>query len=90
MGVNDITNFLLQVAQCITFNQPKFVTATRIAKTRLKSLYSRLVFKVIKEFATYPNFEKARKRFHHESVKIQIIAETKNWLTMLSNHPTTC
>ena len=35
----------------------------------LKSFYSRLVFKVIKYFANYPNFEEACKRFHYESGK---------------------
>ena len=35
----------------------------------MKSLYSRLGFKVIKDFATSNNFEKARKQFHYESGK---------------------
>ena len=69
MRGNGITIFLLQVALCITFNQTKFVTAKLIAKARLKSLYSRLGFKVIKDFATSNNFEKARKQFHYESGK---------------------
>ena len=50
MGVNSITTFLLNISQCITFNQTKFVIATLIAKARLKSLYLRLGFKVIKDF----------------------------------------
>ena len=69
MRVNGITTFLLHVAQYITFNQKTFVTATLIAESRFKSLYSRLYFKVIKDFATSPNFKKACKRFHYESVK---------------------
>ena len=35
----------------------------------MNSLYSRLGFKVIKYFATSPNFEKAFKRFNYESEK---------------------
>ena len=59
MRVNGITTFLFHVAKCITFNQTKFSTSTVIAEERLKSLYSRLGFKVIKDFVTYSNFEKA-------------------------------
>ena len=69
MRVNGITNFLLQVSQCVTFNQTKFVAATLISEARLKSLYSRLSFKFIKDFAAYPNFEEAREHFHYESGK---------------------
>ena len=47
----------------------KNFTATFIDEARLKSLYSRLGFKVIKDFATYTGFEKSHKRFHYESVK---------------------
>ena len=36
MRGNGINNFLLQVAQCIIFNQTKFVTVTLISKARLK------------------------------------------------------
>ena len=67
--VNGITTFLLHVAQCITFHQTKFVTETLIFKASLKPFHSRLGFKIIKYFATYPNFEEARKRFHCESGK---------------------
>ena len=67
MRGNGITTFILHFAQCITFNQTKFVTATIISEARLKWLYSRLGFKVIKYFATSPNFEKARKQFNYES-----------------------
>ena len=35
----------------------------------MRSLYSRLVFKVIKDFATTPNYEEACKIFHYESEK---------------------
>ena len=59
-----ITTFLLHVSQCITFNKAKFVTATLIVKARFNSLYSRLGFKVIKDFATSPNFEEYHKQFH--------------------------
>ena len=47
----------------------KIVTVKLIAKAYLKSLYSRLGFKVIKYFATSPNFEKACKRFNYDSGK---------------------
>ena len=69
IGGNGITTIILHVAKCITFNQTKSVTSTLIAKLSLKSLYSRLVFKVINNFAASPNFEKSRKRFHHKSRK---------------------
>ena len=69
MRGSGITTLLLHISQCITFNQTKFVTATLISEARLDSLYSRLGFKVIKDFATSPNLEKARKRFHYESGK---------------------
>ena len=35
----------------------------------MKSLYSRLGFKVIKEFSKYPNSEEAREQFHYDSGK---------------------
>ena len=35
----------------------------------MKSFYSRLGFKVIKDFANSPNFDEARKKFHYESGK---------------------
>ena len=35
----------------------------------MKLLYSRLGFKVIKDFATYPNFEESRRKFNYESGK---------------------
>ena len=62
---NCITNLLLHVAQCITFDQRKFAAATLIAEDRLKSLYSRLCFKIIKGFATSPNYEDADHRVTH-------------------------
>ena len=46
-------------------------TATLISEAQLKTLYSRLAFKVIKDFATSPNFEKARKQFNYESGKLK-------------------
>ena len=47
----------------------KFVTATLISEARLNSLYSRLGFNIIKDFAASPNFEEAREWFHCESRK---------------------
>ena len=73
MRGNGITIFLLHVAQCITFRQNNLVTATIIAEASLKSFYSRLGFKVIKDFATSPNFEEARKRFDYESGKYKAL-----------------
>ena len=35
----------------------------------MNSLYSRLSFEVIKDFAASPNFEKARKQFYYKSGK---------------------
>ena len=67
MGGNGITAFLFHVAQCITFNQTKFVTSTLIYKASLKLFYSRLGFKFIKYFPTSPNFEKDHKWFNYES-----------------------
>ena len=64
MRGNGITTFLLHVTQCIVFNQTNRVKATLIADASLKSFYSMLGFKVIKDFANSPNFEEARKRFH--------------------------
>ena len=89
MRLNGITTFLLHVTQCITFNQTNFVTETLIYYASLKSFYSRLGFKVIKDFATSPHFEKSHKQFHYDSGKSEAF-QKKNWLTMLSNHPTTC
>ena len=61
MRVKVTNTFLLPFSQCITINQTKFVISTLIAKARLNSLYSRLVFKVINDFTTSPKFEEARK-----------------------------
>ena len=58
---NGITTFFSHVSQCITSHQTKFVTATLIAEALLKSFYSWSGFKVIKYFATSPNFEEAQK-----------------------------
>ena len=67
MRGNGITNFLLHFAKYIISNQNKFVTATLIAEAQLKSLYSRLHFKFIKDLATSLNFEEACEQFHYES-----------------------
>ena len=69
MGGNGITSFLLHVSQCIIFNQIYRVKTTLIVNAQWKSFYSRLGFKLIKDFANSPNFEEARKRFHYESGK---------------------
>ena len=73
MRGNGINTFLLHVYECFTFRQTKFVTATLIAKASLKSFYSRLDFKVIKYFVTYPNFEEARKQFNYNSGKYKAL-----------------
>ena len=62
---NCITTFLLHVAQCIIFNQTNRVKTILIANASLKSFYSRLGLKVIKDFATSTNFEETRSRFHY-------------------------
>ena len=67
MRGNGIASFIFIVSQCIIVNKTRFVTVTLIPAARLKLLHSRLGFKVIKDFATSPNFEEARKRFHYES-----------------------
>ena len=67
--LNGITTFILHVAPCIIFNRKNRLKKTLIADALLKSFYSRLSFKVIKNFANSPNFEKACKRFHYESGK---------------------
>ena len=69
MRGNGINTFLLHVAQCIIFNQTNRVKTTLISKASLKSFYSRLGFKVIKDFSNSPHFEEAHKRFHYESGK---------------------
>ena len=69
MRGNGITTFLLHVAQFIIFNQKIALKQHLFPKASLNSFYSRLGFKVIKDFANYPNFEEARKRFHYESGK---------------------
>ena len=69
MRGNGITTFILHVAQCIIFNKTNRVKTTIIADALLKSFYSRLGFKVIKDFTTSTNFEEARKRFHYKSGK---------------------
>ena len=56
MRGNGINNFILNFYQFITFNQTTFVTSALTNEARLKLLYSRLGFNVIKEFATSPKF----------------------------------
>ena len=65
MRGNSITTFILNVYQCIIFNQTNRVKTTLIADASLKSFYSRLSFKVIRDFANSPNFEEACKQFHY-------------------------
>ena len=72
---NGITTFLFHVAQYIIFNQTNRVKTTIIADALLKSFYSRLDFKVIKDFANSTNFEEARKRFNYESGKYIALQE---------------
>ena len=69
MRGDGITTFILHVSQFIIFNKTNFVKSTLIVETQLKSLYSRLGFKVFRDVATSPNFENYRKRFHHVSRK---------------------
>ena len=64
---NGITAFVLHFAQCLIFNKKNCVKTTLIADALLKSFYSRLGFKVTKDFATSINFEEARKRFCYET-----------------------
>ena len=54
---NGITTFLFHVAQCILFCLTNSVKKILIDNASLKSFYSRLVFTVIKYFATFTNFE---------------------------------
>ena len=75
MRVNVINTFLLHVAQCITFHHRKTFIETLISEASLKSFYSRLCFKVIKDFSTSPHFEVAHKQFYYESGGKRSIAE---------------
>ena len=89
MRGNGIITFLLHDAQCIIFNQTNHVRTTLISDALLKSFYSSLGFKVIKDFTTSPHFEEVCKRFHYDSAKSRA-SQKNNWLTISSNHPTTC
>ena len=74
MRVNGITPFIFHVAQCITFHRTIVFTETLIAKAFLKSFYSRLGFKIIKDFLTSHNFKKDRSRKSHvETVNKEMI-----------------
>ena len=75
--VNGITNFLLHVSQCITFRQTNFVAETFTSEASLNSFYSRLGFKVIKDFATSNNFEEACKLFNYKSGKSRALQKQK-------------
>ena len=66
---NGITTFLLHVSQCIIFNEVNRVKTILIDNASLNSFYSRLGFKVIKDFATSTNFEEARRLFTYETGK---------------------
>ena len=90
MRGNGITTFILHVAQCIILNKKKCVKTTIIAKASLKSFYSKLGFKVIKDFANSPNCEEARKQFNYESGKSKADQKKNYWLKMFTNYPTTC
>ena len=59
----------MHVAQCIIFNQTNRVKTILISDASLKSFYSRLGFKIIKDFATSTNFEEARSQFNYETGK---------------------
>ena len=69
---NGITIFLLHVAQCIIFNQTSRVKTILIYDSSLKSFYSRLGFKVIKDISTSTNFEEARSQFYYETEKSKL------------------
>ena len=66
---NGMNTFILHIAQCIISNQTNRVKIILIADASLKSFYSRLGFKFIKDFATSTNFVEDRRRFHYETVK---------------------
>jgi hypothetical protein len=60
------TVFILHIAQCMAFHKSKWLNTTLVAEFKLKSFYSKLRFKVIKDFAQSPIMEVARPRFHFE------------------------
>ena len=66
---NGVTTFLLHLAQCIIFNEANRIKTKLIDNASLKSFYSGLGFKVIKDFATSTNFEEARRLFSYETGK---------------------
>ena len=66
---NGITKFLFHVAQCIILNLTNQVKTILIANVSLKTFYSRLVFLVIKYFATSTTFEAAHRKFHYDTGK---------------------
>ena len=87
MRWNGINTFILHVAQCIIFNQTNRVKTTLIANVLLKSFYSRLGLKVIKDFANSPNFEEAHKRIHYESGKSKAYQKKTIGLQCLQTTP---
>ena len=68
MRVNGITKKKLR-CPIHNFQFKNCVNTTLIVDASLKSFYSSLGFKVIKDFANFPNFEEVCKRFHYESGK---------------------
>ena len=77
MRGNGITTCILHVSQCIIFNQTNRIKTIFIANSSLKSFYSRLGFKVIKDFAISPNFEVTHKKFYYESGKSESLQEKR-------------
>ena len=76
---NGITTFLLHVSQYKIFNQTNRVKTILIADALLKSFYSILGFKVIKDFATSNNFEEDHQKFHYDLTKSKV--DQKNLLS---------
>ena len=83
MRGNGITTFLFHVAQCIIINQPNRVK-TFIANALLKSFYSMLGFKVIKDFANSTNFEEQLNDIYcRKTVKNYIMLFGKTVISLL-------
>ena len=81
---NCITTFLLHVTQCIIFNLKNRVKTILIADASLKSFYSRLGFKVIKDYETSTIFEKACRQFNYETGKFK--ADQKKTISLQCLH----
>ena len=69
---NGITTFLFHVAQCIMFCRTNCVKTILIANASLKSIYSRLGFTIIIDFATSTKIEVACSPFHYEKRKSKV------------------